>query len=165
MKKILMQNIVLLFSTGLLAQEGVIKLYAYSRNTIPGIRQEVLNDSDTASQKRESPFDVAFFLYAEVKKGTKLSVSGVWIRGKYYTATAKKVSTPVLTPANKVAVMKQKDVLVNKTLNDVFAIQPVETISHVGLNENEKLLMKANELVIAIKLSITRAAVGRSLPL
>jgi hypothetical protein len=131
------------------AQSPIIKAYAYSRSTIPGIREEVVNDRDSVIHRADNPFPVTYYLYVAAKKDTRLSISGVWLEGKYYTATLQKVKTPVVVENN--SVVKQKDTLVKKTGDDVYTIQLGNEKNPASLNEREKKLVQNNEVLFFLQ--------------
>ncbi len=135
-----------------MAQSPVVKTYAYSRDTLPGIREEIVNESDAGAQ-RKTPFPRIYFLYVEVAKGSNISVNGVWLQGKYYTATLKKVSTPVVIESDPVVVTKQKDTLVKKTANDVYTVLLEGENSRDSYNPTEKELIINNEGVIFLTIN------------
>lgn len=145
------------FTVSLVAQSSSVKIYAYSRRTISGIREEVVNNSDSA-QQRASPFPVDYFLYVSVAKGSPLSISGVWVGGQYYKASLQKVKSPLVIENN--SVVKQKELLVPKTSNDVYAVVLKEARNPDLLSAAEKELTQGNEAVFflnAQKKTCTRA--------
>lgn len=137
----------------MVAQPPVVKAYAYSQKTISGIREEIVNDDEGVKQ-RESPFPTTYFLYAEVKKGTKLSVTGVWIENKYYSSALKKVKTPVLLE-NESVPLKEKDTLLKRTSNDVFALTLNEEKKWESPNADIKKLTENNKAIFFLKYNNT----------
>jgi hypothetical protein len=135
-----------------IAQSPVVKTYAYSRATLPGIREEIVNESDARVQ-RKTPLPLTYFLYVEVSKGGNVSVNGVWLQGKYYSATLKKVSTPVAIRSDPVVPTEQRDILVKKTTNDVYAVLLGDEIPRNSYNTTEKELMTSNEGVIFLTIN------------
>jgi hypothetical protein len=127
------------------AQLPDIKIYVSSRVTIPGIRPDPDNDNNI--------FPKTYFIYAEVKKGTKLSAEGCWIDGKYYSASGvNKVSSPVIISEQSI-IANQKDTLVKKTSNDVYQVIPGNEINRVPDDETEKKLVTENQFVLIIKVN------------
>ena len=95
-----------------MGETSPVKTYAYGRATLPGI-------PDAA---KTSPFPVTYLLYVEVPKGSTVSVDGVWLKGTYHAATLKRVASPIVVSHDPVVVTDQKDTLVAKTSNDVYAV-------------------------------------------
>ena len=86
------------------------KIHAYSRAKTSGIPGD-----------HSLPTD--YFLYLEVPKGMRPSLSTIWLKGKYYSATLLKVNTPVLIDNDVASIKKHKDTLVRKTAGDVYRIE------------------------------------------
>src|SRR5262249_10819417 len=135
-----------------MAQSPVVTTHAYSRATLPGIREEIPNESKAAAQ-RKTPLPLTYFLYVEVAKGNNISVNGVWLQGKYYTDTIKKVSTPVVISSDPVVVTEQKDTLVKKTANDVYAVLLGDENTRDSYNPAEQELITNNEGVIFLTIN------------
>jgi hypothetical protein len=84
----------------------------------------------------------------EVPKGSAVTVQGVWLRGKYYSASLRKVASPVMVDRDPVVPTGQKETLVKKTANDVYAVvlegeSPRETYSPA-----EKQRLTSHEAVV-----------------
>ena len=144
MKKALCVLPFIFFTLSLMAQSSIVKIYAYSRRTISGIREEVVSKGDS-SQQRVSPFPVDYFLYVSVGKGSPVSINGVWLGDQFYKASLRKVKTPVVIENN--SVVKQKETLVPKTSNDVYAVTLKESGSPASFSAAEKELTQDNEAV------------------
>jgi len=125
-------------------QQPLLKIYAYSQATVSGIPDHKQDSAINRLPKK-------YFIYAEVKKGTMLSVEGLWLNGKYYTVTTvKKVVTPVVL-SNTAVPTKEKDTLVKKTNNDVYSIAPGEKANRHTIGAEEQKLGQENQLVIVFK--------------
>jgi hypothetical protein len=131
---------------------SVVKTYAYSRATLPGIREEIVNESDAVAP-RKTPLPLTYFLYVEVPKGSNVSVNGVWLHGKYYTATLEKVSTPVVIRTDPVVVTEQRDTLVKKTANDVYAVLLVDEVTRDPSDTAERQLITNNEAIVFLTIN------------
>lgn len=118
------------------AQSPVKQVHAYSRATLPG----------TPGGQQFTP-PLTYYIYIAVAKGSKISVSYVYISGKYYPASVEKVQTPVYLK-DEVANMEHKQVLVNSTANDVYQIHIGEAINKPSLTAAENKLVSDNQLVV-----------------
>jgi hypothetical protein len=58
-----------------------VTLYGYSRPTVPGI----------PGVQGKDVFPLKYYLYVELKPGSRVSAEWAWIGGKYYDCTLKKV--------------------------------------------------------------------------
>ena len=121
-----------------MGQTPAIKTYAYGRATLPGI-------PDAA---KKSPFPVSYLLYIEVPKGSAVSVQGVWLQGTCRVATLKRVASPVVVSQDPVVVTDQKDTLVSKTSDDVYAIVLGEPKPSGASCPDAKSVMASNEAVV-----------------
>src|SRR5262245_6345276 len=130
------------------AQAPAVKIHAYSRATLPGIREEVV-DGSGAPQHIKTPFPPTYYVYVEVPKGTGVSLKKLWLQGKSYVANLKKVSTPVEIKSDPVVETGQKDTLVSKTANDVYAVF-LGNESPDSLSAPEQELVKDNEVVMLL---------------
>jgi len=150
--KILLFSIILAsISLDLTAQSPVINTYAYSRKTISGIKGEA-DRADSGRKQNVNPFPIRYFLFFSTSKGTGITISGVWLRGKYYTASLQKVNTPVLLGPNGVNIgMEQKDTLITATSDDVYAIQLGAAQSWEPQNDMEIKLTQNNQLVVFLQ--------------
>jgi len=133
-------------STSLLTQSPVISTYAYSRNTIPGIPEGA-----SAGGSPKNAFPTSYFIYVVVKRGTVLSVSRVWVKGKYYAATLQKVDSPVLIEHDAAVPTGKSDTLVGKTSGDVYRVVLAEGKSWNANDDAAKGLKRNNEVVVFLK--------------
>ena len=148
MKKLILAALLLLPALASFAQAACFKAYAYSQATIPGIRQEVVDDSHPG-ERPSSPFPVQYYIYAEMPPACKISLTGVWIKGTYYEAALKKVKTPVLLEDPSVPLEdKDKKVLVKKTKNTVYSLILQNEREMPSDLRAEKALMDANEAIL-----------------
>jgi hypothetical protein len=145
MKKMLLNMVAVLLVGGVWAQLPVIKLYACSQETIPGIKPVSPEDG----KEINNPLPVAYYLYAEVKKGTRPKITAVYIKGVLHSATLEKVAAPVLVVMDAVTIPYKKKVLVKKTRNDVYRVIPGEPAT---MNEDVRgqQLAVENEVVLVM---------------
>jgi hypothetical protein len=145
MKKMIFYSLFIAFFMSACGQSPQIKLHVYSRVTLPGIRPDTDDDNHI--------FPKTYSIYAEVKKGTKLSVEGCWLDGKYYKASGvKKISSPVIVSEPSI-IANQKDTLVKKTANDIYEILQGEEKSRMPVDAAEKKLASQNQFVLIIKVN------------
>jgi hypothetical protein len=126
--KLIISLLLLLAITRLAAQLPVLKVYAYSRESIPGNIPRFDNDS----MRKAHPLIIprTYYVYAEVKKGNTLSAECIYAAGKYYKVTMTKVESPVrIDKVNGIVEKDNKETLVNKTSNDVYAFRLLEEIT------------------------------------
>ena len=133
-------------STSILAQSPVISTYAYSRSTIPGIPED-----GSAGSSPKNVFPTSYFIYVVVKKGTVLSVSRVWVKGKCYAAALQKVDSPVLIEHDAAVPTGKTDTLVGKTSDDVYHVVLAEAKSRNANDDAAKGLKRDNEVVVFLK--------------
>lgn len=145
MKKVIFYSFFITLFMSACGQSPDIKTHIYSRITLPGIRPE--------TDKDNNDFPKAYFIYAEVKKGSQFSAEGCWIEGKYYSiASIEKVSTPVIV-SDQTVIKMQYDTLVKKTTKDVYHIIPGEEKPKTMSDEAEKKLAGENKFVLLLKLN------------
>ena len=131
-----------------MAQSPVIAAYGYSRATLPGIPGEAENQRGTQVQ---TPFPPTYYLYVELKKGTRVSAScWAWLGENHHSCTLKKVRTPVLVESDPVVATGKKDTLVPKTANDVYRVILGEVKGRAASNSEASELIRNNEAVIAL---------------
>ena len=130
-----------------MAETPSVKTYAYGRATMPGIPEDTVKGAQTGAP-RKSPFPLTYLLYVEVPKGSAVAVEGVWLQGKYYAATLKRVASPVVVGHDPAVVTDQKDTLVGKTANDVYAVLLGEPKPGEISRPDAKPLAANNEAVV-----------------
>jgi hypothetical protein len=148
MKTLILAALLLLPGLNAIAQAACFKAYAYSQATIPGIREEVVDDSHPGDRPSR-PFPVQYYIYAEIPTACKVSLRGVWINGTYYKAALKKVKTPVLLEDPSVPLEdKAKKVLVKKTKNPVYRLILQGDGKMPSNLKAEKAIMDANQVIL-----------------
>jgi hypothetical protein len=124
--------------------QSPVTAYGYSRATIPGIPE------DQKGKQGKDMFPPRYYLYVEVKPGSRASAEWAWVRGSYYDCKLTRVSTPVLVESDPGVPTEKKEMLVSKTSNDVYSVilgdMRVRTVS----NGQERELIANNEAVIAL---------------
>jgi hypothetical protein len=136
----------LLLTTNLMAQSPVKETFAYSRKTIPGPR-----GNDAGPMSTQSPFPTAYFIYVVAERGSVISVAGVFVQGKLYDASLKKVESPVVIDQDVSVPTGKKDTLVKKTPDDVYRIElegPKVTSDKDLAVDN---LAQQNQVVVCVK--------------
>ncbi len=142
MKKLVLCCLLIAASYIVTAQSPVLNLYAYSRETQPGIRPE----TDDAQQV--NPLPLTYYLYIKVTKGQKIKANGVWIKGKYFPASLEKVKSPVLVDNDVASINKKKLTLVSKTTQDVYEIKLKDESPRDFKNNAERDKVDNNEIVL-----------------
>lgn len=143
--KLIFLCILIVLTESLVAQSPVKKTYAYSRHTTPGIPE------DSVRGVPRKPLLISYFIYVVVAKDAVLSVRNVWLQGKYYTATLRKVNSPVLVDRNAAVPTGKKDILVGKTSGSVYQVELKEEKSWIPKDDAEKKLMQNNEVVVFLE--------------
>jgi hypothetical protein len=133
-------------ATTLLAHSPVKHTYAYSRSTTPGIP-----GGGSVGGSPKNPFPTSYFIYVVVEKGTPLSVSGVWLQGRYYGATLRKVNPPVLIERDVAVPTGQKDTLVRQTSDDVYQVELAAAKASSAGDDTARKLKQRNEVVVVLK--------------
>ena len=104
-------------SVSLMAQSPVKKTLAYSRGTISGV---------PGGASSQNPFPTSYFIYVIIKKGAAISVTGACLHGKWHHARLVKVDSPVSVDHDVSVPTGKKDVLVKKTIDDVYQVEMEE---------------------------------------
>ena len=109
-------RILLIFAlpVALMAQSPLKETLAYSRATRSGIPG---NAGDTLS-----PFPTTFYIYIVAEKGAGLTVSGACVQGTHYSATLRKVTTPVTVDRDMAVPTGLRDTLVQRTAHDAYQV-------------------------------------------
>ena len=123
---------------------------AYSRDTTAGIPSR-----DRSSATTQPPIATSYFIYLVGGQGTPPSVKSVWLKGKYYAVTVRKVSSPVLVEREPAVPSREKLVLVPATSSPVYELQIGDEKPCHADNDEESRLTRDNELVVVLR-------VGRS---
>lgn len=121
----------------------VKKTFAYSRQTTSGIP-----GPKGATGSPDKPLLVSYFIYVVVRKGTVPSVTGVWLEGKYYAATLKRVDSPVEVEQDAAVPTGWMDTLVAKTSDDVYQVDPGAETPWSPKDDAEKGLTQRNQAVV-----------------
>jgi hypothetical protein len=120
--------------------QSPVTMYGYSRATLPGI----------PGVQGKDVFPLKYYLYVEVKPGSRVSAEWAWIGGKYYDCTLKKVSTPVLVESDPGVPTEKKETLVPKTSNDVYGVVLGNVKAQTASNSQERELIANHEAVIGL---------------
>ena len=120
--------------------QSPVATYGYSRATLPGIPGE----------QAKSVFPDGYYLYVEVKRGSRVSAEWAWVRGKYYDCTLRKISTPVLVESDPGVPTEKKMTLVSKTSNDVYSVVLGNVRERTASSAQESELIARNQAVIAL---------------
>lgn len=133
--------IILALMVSAMAQTPVKATLAYSRSTIPGA-------PPNQAESSQNPFPMTYFIYVVVEKGTPISATGVCVQQKRYAAALKKVDSPVVVEHDPNVRSDQKDVLVEKTADDVYQVELQEGKSP---DCAEDKLARENPVVVYLK--------------
>ena len=115
MKSLLLLVLLLICST--INQSPVEETIAYSQSTISGV------PGNEGGGPSPNAVPTTYFIYVVVKKGTKVSLTGVCVQGKSYDGTLKRVQTPVKIENDANVPTGGKDILVKKTPDDVYQVE------------------------------------------
>ena len=124
--------------------DSTVTLYAFSRATVPGI------PGGPGGAAASSPFPPKYYLYVEVKPGSRIAAQWAFVRGQYYDCTLKKVSTPVLVESDPGVPTEKKETLVPKTGNDVYGIILGDVKAQTPSDDQAKELAANHEAVISL---------------
>jgi hypothetical protein len=133
--------------------QSPVTMYGYSRATLPGI----------PGVQGKDVFPLKYYLYVEVKPGSRVSAEWAWIGGKYYDCTLKKVSTPVLVESDPGVPTEKKETLVPKTSNDVYGVVLGNVKAQTASNSQERELIANHEAVIGLVVDKLSALRGHSI--
>lgn len=127
--------------------QSSVTMYGYSRATVPGI----------PGVQGKDVFPLKYYLYIEVKPGSRVSAEWAWVGGKYYDCTLKKVSTPVLVESDPGVPTEKKETLVPKTSNDVYGVILGNVKARTVSNSREKEITANHEAVIGLSVDNSSA--------
>lgn len=134
--------------------DSTVTLYAFSRATMPGI------PGGPGGAARSSTFPPQYYLYIEVKPGSRVAAQWAFVHGQYYNCTLKKVSTPVLVESDPGVPTDKKETLVPKTANDVYGVVLGDVKAQAPSNDQEKELTANHEAVISLLVDKANAYVS-----
>jgi hypothetical protein len=144
MKTVLSACLLLLLTASAPAQTNAVTMYAYSRTTLPGAPQA------PDSTGKLPPLPVEYYVYVSVKKGTPLTIRGIWVKGRYLNATLRKVSSPVTIVKDPAINTTELQTLVPATNNDVYEVVTGQSVYPQPINAREKALTQTHELVAVL---------------
>lgn len=148
-KKLLLIAFSFMMLPGIKAQSPVVKVYAYSRETIPGIIPKFDDDSTRKAFPVVRP--KAFFIYVETKKGKAVSIGHVYADGRYFKTSFKKISTPVtIDKINGLPAKNNVEQLVSKTNNDVYELRFLEEATAWNGMAAAERARKKNPLMVCV---------------
>ena len=124
--------------------QSPVTAYGYSRATLPGI------PGDQKDTQEKDMFPPRYYLYVEVKPGSRISAEWAWVRGSYYDCKLTRVSTPVLVESDPGVPTEKKETLVSKSSNDVYSVVLGDVKVRPAPNGQERELIANNEAVIAL---------------
>lgn len=134
--------------------DSAVTLYAFSRATMPGI------PGGPGGAPASSTFRPQYYLYIEVKPGSRVAAQWVFVHGQYYDCTLKKVSTPVLVESDPGVPTDKKVTLVPKTASDVYSVVLGDVKAQAPSNDQEKELAAGHEAVISLLVDKVNAYVS-----
>lgn len=103
---------------------SIHKAYAYSREVLPGVAPSVVIHENGSVREKPSEGNQQYFIYAEVRKSSKIVVTHIWLNGKRYDAITNVKTTPIVIQNTKGSV-EQRDTLVGKTRFKVLQFEMV----------------------------------------
>jgi hypothetical protein len=117
-------------------ESPVKDVVAYKRQTTSGI------------PGAQASLPTSYFIYVVLAKGRPATEVGVWLDGKYRAATLKKVGTPVSVDHDTAVPTGKRDVLVPRTSDDVYQVEPGEEKGWSPKDNAERALTETNEVVV-----------------
>lgn len=142
-------SVLLAIALGLAQSNSPVQgTYAYRRATTPGIPP---GGGVAASPERATA--TADFVYVVLRKGTRPSSCGVWLKGTYYGATLQKVASPVTIDVNPAVPTGQRETLVPKTDSDVYRVSLRELKPWVPETDADRQATRDNEVVVFLQAS------------
>jgi uncharacterized protein YgiM (DUF1202 family) len=127
------------------AQSPVKETLAYSRGIIRGTPP-----TSNGGASSQGPFRPSYYIYLVIKKGTSISLTGICVHNKSYTATLKKVESPVLVEHDQSVPTGEKDTLVRKTSDDVYQLEIGQKKGDCSDQRKSELEVR-NEVVVCLK--------------
>lgn len=138
MKKNIIFTAVLLFVINAVNAQGkypVAKAYAYSQKEISGVNRKVMDKEGKIIRSKN--VSSRFYLYLECYAGKEIELNSIWVNGRAYQFTTKKVSSPVVVQSGIKGVNNAgSETLVPQTANDVLVVFAGE---EAGLKTNRKM--------------------------
>jgi len=124
----------LLIAISSFSQGGIVpKAYAYSRETLSGIRPSIIADENGGTSTRTHKPSLQYFIYIETVAGLNLEIKSVWVNGRQFSIIKEKIITPVIIQ-NGTMPDKTKDTLVVHTKNIVWQLNlKNEKINYLSL--------------------------------
>lgn len=112
---------------------------AYSREAIPGI-----------PGKLASHLPTSYLIYVTVGKGTSVSATCLYIQGRAYSSSLKRVESPVQVARDVNVPTTQKDTLVKETPDDVYQVEVGDRASG-ECGSRARKLAKQNAVVVRVE--------------
>ena len=142
--------ITLIFCSALFAQP-VVKIYAYSQETTPGMKRSDVIEEGGEKIKNDAKSPVAYHLYFTYSGSAAVKITGAWINKKAYNVKTDVVKkTPVVIPENNAIEQSKNITLVPKTKNKVLQVNLASLMNDAGsLTGAKKKAVEESELVIS----------------
>jgi hypothetical protein len=131
--------------------QSPITAHGFSRATLPGI------PGDQQGPQGKPIFPPEYYLYLEIKPGSRISAEWAWVRGGYYDCKLTRVRTPVSVESDPGVPTEKKETLVPKTSNDVYRVVLGDGKTRSAPTGQEKALIANNEAVIAVVVNDSQA--------
>src|SRR3954453_17193527 len=131
--------------------QSPVTAHGFSRATLPGI------PGDPKGPQGRPVFPPEYYLYVEIKPGSRISAEWAWVRGSYYDFTLTRVRTPVSVESDPGVPTEKKQTLVPKTSNDVYRVVLGDGKTRSAPTSREKELIANNEAVIAVVVNDSQA--------
>lgn len=135
----------------LAANGQVLKLYGYSQPVIGGAFEEKTNAQANAGNETVSTATEAmrFYVFADVKKGSFITFTSIWIKGKPYQFKSNRIHTfPFVVSTAIAGAPLQADTLITKTTGTVFQFINLTPHAEDYKNKPAAKLIASNDLVI-----------------
>lgn len=151
MKMELMRTVALLILMGFIhptpvpAQAGrpLVKVYAYLRESTPGIIPGPIPDEKGNLSQAGVPKIRSWIIFTEYRKGTVMEPAAIFINNKRYPVRVEPVqSTPVVFERPGLAFTIETDSLVPATQNPVWKLLPDSSINQVNGTSPVKILVE-----------------------
>jgi len=135
------------------AEPPSLAAFGYFRQILPGIPAA----PGPAAGNQRPGLPPEYFLYVEVAPGGRASVDWAAIRGEYYSASLRRVNTPVLIDEDAAVPTGKKETLVPNSRNDVYQVVLGDKRAGNPRDEKAAALVRRNDFAARITTDDTHA--------
>lgn len=157
MKKLLSFLLLTLITINVSAQR--VKIFAFSREVMPGNIHIQPNIPHAVDSAKPSPLNKTYFIYVQVKKDRAVGTGNIYIDGKYFKATLHKISTPVyIYKQQGVKSDDDKDLAVPKTADAVYEISLQQEVTDAAVLHAVKKEAGVNAVMLLFRINGKKVA-------